>query len=145
MKKFMSYYLIPLFCVFAALIGVSAFADTVPPVPVDWVALLTQLYNAVTGHAGTAVVVMAIIQILKTAPVIGFLSKIEGVYLQLSVAILTTVGFIVDAVIKGQSWGAAAVTGLFTAGGAMLIYDGIVAIKAPAPVTPIVPVTPPTA
>lgn len=148
MKKLLSHFNVILFslvAVIAAFAGFSAFADTAPVVspPIDWVGLLTNLYSAFANHAGTAVVIVAIVQVLKTAPVIGFLSNVEGKYVQLTVALVTTLGYIASAVVTGSSWTQAALTGLLTAGGAMLIYDGYAAINAPA--VPVAPVAPPAA
>lgn len=118
----------------------AAFADTstatavlpvVPPVAPDLGASLLALWQAIQNHAGTALILVPVFQILKSNPVMGLLGGLGGKGMQIAVALITTGGFVINAWATGQSLGMAAVTGLFTAGGCMLIYDAFAGINPP--------------
>lgn len=83
------------------------------------------LFTAIKDHASTAVIVMYAFKILTSHETYGLLGKIglKGKALQLTVAVLTTLGFCAQAWAKGSSIPQALIEGFFTAGGAMLIYD----------------------
>lgn len=117
----------------AFLYSCMALAADPAPVP-DLTVVLVALWNAIQNHAGTSMILVPVFQLLRTHEVLGLLSKISGKYLQVVIAVTTTLGFVVDANIKGQSWGAAAITGFFVSGGAMLIFDSIRSINPPKPI-----------
>lgn len=85
------------------------------------------LFQAIQGKAVTAVILMHVFQILRTNEAIGVLGKIglSGKSLQLAIAVLTTLGYVANAWATSGNLGAAAIEGLFTAGGAMLIFDAL--------------------
>lgn len=99
----------------------------------DLTATLLSLWQAIQTHAGTALILVPIFQILRTHEVLGILGKIglQGKGLSIAIAVITTLGFIADALATGKSIGVAAVAGLFTSGGAMLIYNAIRGIAPP--------------
>ncbi len=110
----------------------AAFADgTAPPAITD---SLLALFNAIQGHATAAVVLMFVFQVLRTNEVIGILGKIglAGKSLQVVVAIITALGYVFNAYATGGNLLQAAVEGLFTSGGAMLVYDAMAGIVPPA-------------
>lgn len=123
-KKFLS-LLLPLSLI--ALFPLFAFADGGAP---DLTSTILALWQGIQNHSGTAVILMAVFQLLRTNESVGILSKISGRYLQVVIAILTTLGFIANAWAQGQPLGQAAITGLFTSGGAMLVYQAIASINA---------------
>lgn len=86
---------------------------------------IMSLFGAIKDHASTAVIVMFVFKILTSHETYGLLGKIglQGKSLQITVAVLTALGFVADAWAKGASIPQALIEGLFTAGGAMLIYD----------------------
>lgn len=90
------------------------------------------LLGAIKDKAAVAVVLMHVFQILRTHEVFGILGKLglSGKGLQVAVALLTTAGFVVDAYAKNANLASAIIEGLFTAGGAMLIYDAFKASSA---------------
>lgn len=90
---------------------------------------LSNLFAAIKDHGSVAVLIMAVVQVLKTNEVIGILGKVSSKFLPVIIAVLTTVGYIVGAVIAGKSWFQGAIEGLVTSGGAMLIYEAIRQIK----------------
>ena len=83
------------------------------------------LISSITTKAPFAVVLVAVFQFLRTNEMIGILGKLAGKYLQVAIAVLTALGYVAAAWARGESIGSAAIEGLFTAGGAMLIYDAI--------------------
>lgn len=89
------------------------------------------LWAAIQAHSTTAVTLVPVFQILRSNELAPVLSKLSGRYLQAVIAIVTTGGFIASAWAAGSSLGEALVTGLFTSGGAMLIYDAFRSIKNP--------------
>lgn len=93
--------------------------------PVGLGAAVMALFGAIQSKAVTAVIIMHVFQILRTNEAIGILGKLglSGRGLQIAVAILTTLGYIANAWATSGNLGAAAIEGLFTAGGAMLIFD----------------------
>jgi len=105
----------------------SAFAaDSAAP---DFSLTIIALMEAIKNHGSVAVILVAVFQLLRTAPVVGVLGSVTGKYLQVIIAVSTALGYIAVAAAQGKSWGVAAIDGLFTAGGAMLIYDAIRSIK----------------
>ncbi len=131
--KIFSMFRLPVFLAssFAFLLAGSAFADGVA-VTVTAPAFgdaLANLFAAIKDHGSVAVLVMAVVQVLKTNEVIGILGKVSSKFLPLIIAVLTTVGYVVAAVIAGKSWFQGAIEGLVTSGGAMLIYEAIRQIK----------------
>lgn len=137
MKKFMDKFLIQTALVmgFVAIcmtvLAQAAFADGVA-VTLTAPAIgdaLAQLFAAIKDHGSVAVIIMAVVQILKTNEVLGILGKVSSKALPLIIAVVTTVGYVVAAVIAGKSWFQGAIEGLFTSGGAMLIYEGFRKIK----------------
>jgi hypothetical protein len=110
-----------------AFVSYAMAADPAAPNLTDSIMLL---WKAIQDHSGTALILVPVFQILRTNESLGLLSKLGGKGMQIAVALITTGGFIVNAWATGQSLGQAAVTGLFTAGGAMLIYNAIRSIKA---------------
>lgn len=101
-------------------------AEVVEP---DFTASIMQLLGAIQGKASVAVILVAVFQLLRTAPVVGILGKFSGKYLQAIIAGVTALGYVAQAWATSGNLGAAAVEGLFTAGGAMLIYQAIRSIK----------------
>lgn len=124
-KKF-HYYLLPMVFFFAPLLAFAVDA------PTDFLGIVLAIWNAIKNHAATAVILVPVIQLLKSHEVLGVLRKIglQGRAMQVTVAILTVLGFVVDAVVQGQSWPAAAIAGLFTSGGAMLVYNAFKSVSA---------------
>ena len=107
---------------FLALVSITAFgADE----PVGLGAGLMALFSAIQGKANAAVLVMCAIQILRTNEALGILGKIglQGNAMRIAVAVLTTLGYVANAWVTSGNLGAAAIEGLFTAGGAMLIFQ----------------------
>lgn len=102
-------------------------ADAAQP---DLTATILSLLDAVKGKAPVAVILVCVFQLLRTAPVVGILGKLSGRYLQLAIAVITALGYVADAWVKSGNLFSAAVEGLFTAGGAMLIYTAFRSIPA---------------
>jgi len=95
------------------------------------------LWAAIQTKASTSMVLVPAFQILRSKEIYGILEKISGNYLRAVIAIVTSGGYIVEAWSKGGSLVEALISGLFTAGGAMLIFQAFRDIKAPSvPVTP---------
>lgn len=86
---------------------------------------LTSLFGAITGHATAAVVIMYVFQVLTNHDVLGVLGKLglQGKTLQIVIAVLTALGYVASAFVQKGDLVQALIEGLFTAGGAMLIYD----------------------
>lgn len=114
-----------------------AFADSVPSISDSLIAL----FGAIQGHATSAVVLALVFQVLRTNEVIGILGKIglHGKPLQVTIAVVTALGYVFNAYAKGENLLQAAIEGLFTAGGAMLIYDAVAGVNA-SPGDPAAPV-----
>lgn len=95
---------------------------------------LLALFGDIQSKAVAAVILMHVFQILKTHEVLGVLGKVglSGRALQIAIAAITALGFCADAYAKGSSILQALIEGLFTAGGAMLVYQ---AWNEPAPGT----------
>lgn len=108
----------------------AALADSAPAITDS----LLSLFSAVQSHATAAVVLMFVFQVLRTNEVIGILGKIglQGKSLQVVIAVITALGYVFNAYAKGENLLQAAVEGLFTSGGAMLIFDSLKGIQAPA-------------
>ena len=117
--------LLPMFLMFFSLVALAENTVNAP----GFVDSLFALWKAIQDHASTALILVPLFQLLRTNEVLGILKNLSGRWMQVSVAVITTLGFVVDAAAKGQSWGQAAIAGLFTAGGAMLIYDAIRSIN----------------
>lgn len=122
LTKYLKKAALPLLVLFFPLL---AFAADAP----DFAGSILAIWTAIQSHAGTALILVPVFQFLRTNEVVGILSKISGKYLQVVIAVLTVLGFVVDAWAKGQGLGAAAIAGLFTSGGAMLIFEAIKSIK----------------
>lgn len=88
---------------------------------------ILNLIDAIKGNASIAVIVFAAIQVLKTNEVVGIIGKLglQGNAVRVVVAVLTSGGYVAQAMMKGLSIWPALVEGLFTAGGAMLIFEAI--------------------
>lgn len=142
LKSFFTFKSLIIPLILMALIPVAAFADA-PVAPVDFAAVVMALWQAIQNHASTALLLVPVFQLLRTSEVAPLLGWFSGKYLQVVIAIITAIGFVINAWATGQALGQAAITGLFTSGGAMLIYDAIRSIQPPAP-TP-VPVVAPAA
>lgn len=101
-------------------------------------ASIMALFTAIQSKAVTAVVIMHVFTILRTNEALGILGKLglSGKGMRVAVAVLTTLGYVANAWATSGDLGAAAIEGLFTAGGAMLIFDAFksTAAAAPAPV-----------
>jgi len=108
-------------------LAIAADAGAAP----DLTSTILALWQAIQSHSGTALILVPVFQILRTNEMLGILSKLTGRGMQIAVAVITTGGFVVDALAKGQSIGQAAIAGLITAGGAMLIFDAIRLMKNP--------------
>lgn len=90
-------------------------------------ASLMSLFTAIQGKAVTAVILVHVFQILRTNEAIGILGKLglKGKAMSVAVAVLTTLGFVATAWATGMPLGQAAIEGLFTSGGAMLIFNAL--------------------
>lgn len=110
-----------------ALLAVGQFMLAHAAEPVSLSDALLALFNDIKGKAATAVVLMHVFQILRSHEVLGILGKIglKGKGLQITIAVITALGFVFDAHAKGAPIIQALVEGLFTAGGAMLIFDAL--------------------
>lgn len=120
-----------LFGVFSFLyLSVAFAADGVVP---DLLSSIMLLWKAIQENAGVAIILVPVFQILRTNEFLGVLGKLglSGNAIRISIAVITALGYIVDAAAKGENLGKALITGLFTSGGAMLIYDAIRAIRQP--------------
>ncbi len=98
---------------------------------------LISLFGDIQSKAVAAVVLMHVFEILKTHEVFGLLGKLglQGKSLQVAIAVITALGFCANAYAKGENVVQALIEGLFTSGGAMLIYDAYQnGAPAPAPV-----------
>lgn len=86
---------------------------------------LLALIGDIKDKAVVAVVLVHVFQILRTHEVFGVLGKIglQGKGLQIAIAVITALGFCVDAYAKNGNILQALIEGLFTSGGAMLIFD----------------------
>lgn len=113
---------------FVVLTSYQAFAAGADSAP-DLTASLLALWQGVQNHASTALILVPVFQILRTHEVLGLLGHLSSKGMQIAVALITTGGFVVDALAKGQPLLQAAVTGLITSGGAMMIYDAIKGIS----------------
>lgn len=92
-------------------------------------AALSELIASISTKAPFAVVLVAVIQFLRTNEIVPILGALTGRYLQLATVCLTALGYVAAAYLRGASLGASLVEGLLTGGGATLIYDQIRAIK----------------
>jgi len=101
-------------------------ADAVQP---DFTGSILALLDTIKGKAPIALILVAVFQLLRTAPVVGILGKFSGTYLQVIIAASTALGFVAQAWAASGNIVTAAIEGLFTAGGAMLIYTAIRDIK----------------
>ena len=70
-------------------------------------------------------IAVAVIQILKTNEALGVLGKLglKGNGLRVATALIVTLGYVAEAWARSGNLGAAAIEGLFTSGGAMLIFQ----------------------
>ena len=83
------------------------------------------LFMAIKDKATAAVIAVAVIQVLKTNEAIGLLGKLglSGNGLRVATALIVTLGYVAEAWVRSGNLGAAAIEGLFTSGGAMLIFS----------------------
>lgn len=83
------------------------------------------LFLAVKDKASTALILVAVFQVLKTNEALGVLGKIglSGNTLRIVIALITVGGYVVEAYSRSGNLGAAAIEGLFTSGGAMLLFQ----------------------
>lgn len=88
-------------------------------------AALLSLFTVIKDKAAAAIIVMHAFQILRTNEVIGILGKLglQGKGLRVAIALITALGYVANAYATSGNLGAAVIEGLFTAGGAMLIFD----------------------
>jgi hypothetical protein len=121
MKKSSLFFFGLFSCLFVGFSALGADAGVVP----SFAESVGALIGSITSKAPFAVVLVAVFQFLRTNEMIGILGKLAGKYLQVAIAALTALGFVAAAWARGESLGAAAIEGLFSAGGAMLIYDAI--------------------
>lgn len=127
-------YTLPL--LFVALFPLYAFAADESPALVP---AIMALWAAIQTKASTSMVLVPAFQILRSKEIYGILEKVSGNYLRVVIALVTSGGYVVEAWAKGGSLIEALIVGLFTAGGAMLIYNAFRDMKAPAtPATPVV-------
>jgi hypothetical protein len=128
MKKINALSLWLFLCSFALLVAVTvaqaADAGAVPGFGESVSAIIT----SITTKAPFAVVLVAVFQLLRTNEVLPILSKLSGIYCSIVIAAITVAGYVLNAYLGSHNLGAAAIEGLFTSGGAMLIYDQIRAI-----------------
>jgi len=115
--------------IFCGQFGV-AFAADAPPLGDSLVALL----NAIKEKASAAVILVFVFQILRTHEVFGILGKLglQGRGLQITIAVITALGFVADAYARGGNLMQAVIEGLFVSGGSMLIFDALKKTTAPA-------------
>lgn len=104
-------------------LGLSMLARAEDPVGLG--AAVMALFGAIKDKAVTAVVVMHVFQILRSNESIGLLGKlgVKGNGMRVAVALLTTLGYVAEAWARSGNLGQAAIEGLFTSGGAMLLFD----------------------
>lgn len=126
--KYLYNNLISVICL-VALFPLLAFAADAP-VP-DFTASLLAIWNGIQTHAPVAVILVPVFQLLRTNQLVGILGKVSGKYLPVVIAVFVSAGYVLDAHLKGEPIFTALVTGLFTAGGAMKIYDAIRSIGNP--------------
>lgn len=84
------------------------------------------LFMAIKDKASAAMIAVAVIQILKTNEALGVLGKIglKGNGLRVATALIITFGYVAEAWVRtGSLNGAAVIEGLFTSGGAMLLFQ----------------------
>lgn len=107
-----------------ALHAFSGFALAADEVPVLGNSLMA-LFSALKDKATAAVIVVCVFQVLRTNEVVGVLGKLglQGRGLQIAIAIITALGYVADAWARGANLLQAAIEGLFTAGGGMLIFN----------------------
>jgi hypothetical protein len=89
------------------------------------------LWAAIQTKASTSIVLVPVFQILRSKEIYGILEKVSGNYLRAVIAIVTAGSYVAEAWSKGGSLIEALISGLFTAGGAMIIYTAFRDIKAP--------------
>jgi len=95
------------------------------------------LWAAIQTKASTSMVLVPVFQILRSKEIYGILEKISGNYLRAVIAIVTCGGYVAEAWSKGGSIVEAIISGLFTSGGAMIVYTAFRDIKTPStPATP---------
>lgn len=93
--------------------------------PVDLASAVLALFGAIKEKAVFAVVLMHVFKVLRTNESIGILGKIglSGTGMRVAVAVLTVGGYVLNSYLINGNLGQAAIEGLFTSGGAMLLYD----------------------
>ena len=78
----------------------SAFAaDSAAP---DFSLTIIALMEAIKNHGSVAVILVAVFQLLRTAPVVGVLGSVTGKYLQVIIAVSTALGYIAVAAAQGN-------------------------------------------
>jgi hypothetical protein len=103
-------------------VGHAFAADAATP---DLMASILALWAAISSHATTALVLVPVFQLLRTHEVLGVLGGLSGRWMQVVVAVITTGGFVVQALASGQGLAQALIAGLLTSGGAMVLFDAI--------------------
>ena len=121
-------YLVPLLLM--ALFPIYALAADAPEVAL--VPAIMALWAAIQAKASTSMVLVPVFQILRSKEIYGVLQKVSGNYLRVVIAAITSGSYVAEAWAKGGSLIEALISGLFTAGGAMLIYTAFRDMKAPA-------------
>lgn len=119
-------FLVSLLFVFAIgfLYGVVSYAaDGAAP---DLATALPGLLGAIKDKAGAAVILFFAVEVLKSAPLVGVLGKINQKALLVIVPVLGVLGSVADQVAhQNSSWLMALVNGLVVSGGAMTIYEAL--------------------
>lgn len=112
------------FLMILAIAGQGMLAMAEEPLPTLGASLMA-LFTAIQGKAVTAVILVHVFQILRSNEAIGVLGKLglKGNGMRVAVAVLTTLGFVASAWATGMPLGQAAIEGLFTSGGAMLLFQ----------------------
>ncbi len=119
-------YLVPLLLIALFPIYAMAADGEIAIVPA-----IMALWAAIQAKASTSMVLVPVFQILRSKEIYGILEKVTGNYLRLVIAFVTAGSYVVEAWSKGGSLIEALISGLLTAGGAMIIYTAFRDIKAP--------------
>lgn len=124
-KHFALLLMAPLACLFVMQFAGFFMLARAEDVPMDLGTAVMMLFTAIKDKAVTAVIVMHVFQILRTNQALGVLGKLglSGKGMRIAVALLTTLGYVADAWARSGNIGQAAIEGLFTSGGAMLLFD----------------------
>lgn len=110
--------------------GLACAADVVTVQVPNLVPSLMDLFGAFKDKASVAVIIVAVVQVLKTNEVVGILGKVASKYLPIIVAVVSVLGFTATAVVSGKSWIQGVLEGLATAISSNLFYDAFRSLKA---------------